>query len=72
MDPLLSGDSVNIDRCGKYSSEATSPGATMEELFSMWSVLRSYKQETKSVQKMSAREALKKRLERVKLKNFHC
>jgi hypothetical protein len=38
----------------------------------MWSILRCYKQGTKSVELSSAWEAVKTEPEHVKLKNFHC
>jgi hypothetical protein len=58
---------------GKHVPAATNTHARVKEVFSVWSVPRSYNQNSWSiVQLNSVREAVKIGPERGKLKNLHC
>jgi hypothetical protein len=58
-------------RRAEHISAAMNPDTTIEELFSMWSVPRCYKQGTRSHVR-SVPESVKRGLESVKLKNLQC
>jgi hypothetical protein len=53
---------VSGQQLGKRVSAATDMNATMQELFSMWSMLRCYKQGTRSVDSILGK-AVKRELE---------